>query len=158
MADCSCSGTCWGSCKWDCLGCSGCSGCSSCKGTCKGTCTASCSTACNTTCSGATQTTNLEKLVLNETMKKEDITNIETAVKFEVVDRRGKTLTNQDIIFLDKEAINAEKVNKIITNLKQTGQTPLYNATAGELSLKVLAEDLIAKIIAANKVTINLPL
>lgn len=156
----SCSG-CWGSCWGSCDGCTGCSSCSgtcsgsctSCSG-CSGSCTNTCKTACNATCTGNTQTTNINNLTLTDNLTANDISKIENAIKFEVVDRRGKTLTNT-VVFSQGSIIDTEKIEKIITNLKQAGQTSTV-PTKGSYILKALAEDLIAKIKAANNVTINL--
>ena len=177
-----CHSTCWGYCKYECTSCSGsgcvgnCYGCSgSCSGTCSGscsgsctntctgscsggcstTCTASCSTACNTTCTGATQSTNLEKLgSINEIILSNDIVNINTAITFEVVNRRGSSVT--DVTFAPGDLIDDAKIATLIANLKKAGQTAAYAATEGKPTLKVLIEDLVAKITAANKVQINI--
>lgn len=150
-----CSGGCSSGCQSSCSGCSGsCDGCSGCGSGCASTCTGGCKTACNSTCSGKTQDTNIAKLTLDAIMKQKDITNIATAIKFEVVNRRGKTLSNT-LSFAVGELIDDGKITKLIANLEQTGQLTDYTAKAGSEALKALATDIIAKIKAANKVTIK---
>ena len=168
----SCSG-CSGSCSGRCLGCSSCSGtcsgCSSCSGTCSGTCSGcsgscsgtcsscsgTCDTACNKTCTGKTQTTNINKLTLNEKIMQKDIANIKTAIDFEVVNRRGITLPYK-VTFNQSEQLDDTKITQIIANLKKAGQTSAYTASAGSKALKDLALDLIQKIKNANNATIGL--
>lgn len=147
----SCSGCsgCGYSCSYNCSGCSGCSGCSSCSGT--------CNTACNSTCNTTVQATNIANLTLNDYFMASDITKIKDAIKFEVVDRRGKTLANT-VTFSAGEMLDDAKITKIIANLAQAGQTAAYSASGGATALKVLGTDLIAKIKAANNATVGLPL
>lgn len=161
-----CSGGCGGGCKGTCKGyCSGCSGCGgdcsydctySCSGGCS-SCSGSCSTACNTTCKTTVQATNIANLTLNDKFMQSDITKIKDAIKFEVVDRRGKTLS-YTVTFAVGEAIDDAKITQIIANLKQAGQTASYSASAGSSALKDLGTDLIAKIKAANNEKVGLPL
>lgn len=179
-----CSGTCSGQCKgckgcsgcgyscsYSCSGCSGycsgsCSGCSGyCSGYCSGTCSGSCqgctscsgtcNTACNATCTGGTQTTNINNLTLNDKMTASDMTKIKDAIAFEVTNRRGGSLS-YTVTFSQGEAIDDAKITQIIANLSQAGQTASYSASVGATALKALASDLIAKIKAANNVTIGL--
>lgn len=158
----SCSGSCGGACSYNCTygcanycaydctyGCSGCRGCSSCSGT--------CNTACNTTCKTTVQATNIANLSLNDVMLTNDITKIKDAIKFEVVDRRGKSLS-YTVTFAAGEAIDDTKITRIIANLAQAGQTASYSASAGATALKALGTDLIAKIKAANNAEVGLPL
>lgn len=177
----SCSGTCTGKCSGctSCTSCKGCSGCSgSCKGYCSGcsgcgydcsynctyscsggcsSCSGSCNTACNTTCNTTVQTTNIANLTLNDKFMQSDITKIKDAIKFEVVDRRGKTLS-YTVTFATGEAIDDAKIAQIIANLAQAGQTASYSASAGSSALKALGTDLITKIKAANNTEVGLPL
>ena len=176
----SCSGSCTGckgcsgcgySCSYNCSGCSGgctgcgyscsynCSGCSGyCSGYCSGGCTGcsgTCNTACNSTCTGGTQTTNINNLTLNDKMTASDMTKIKDAIAFEFVNRRGGSLS-YTVTFTAGEAIDDAKITQIIANLSKAGQTASYSASAGATALKALASDLIAKIKAANNVTIGL--
>lgn len=161
-----CISSCVNGCRYYCGdACTG--GCSSCSGSCQGTCTAtcadncsggckgSCSTACNTTCSGQTQTTNINKLNLNEQFKASDIQNIITAANFEVSDRRGTSLAH-NVSISAGEALDDTKINQIIDVIKQTGFTPSETATAGSLVLKTLGQNLIDKIKEANNQEIKL--
>lgn len=140
-----CSGTCTATCANDCTG--------GCKGSCKNTCTGGCNTACNSTCSGGQQNTNINALSANEILTTSDMTKLATAIKFEVVNRRGGSYTN--VTFAAGDLIDDAKINTLIANLKKAGQTAAYSATAGNTALKVLLTDLIAKVKAANKVTIK---
>lgn len=140
-----CSGTCTATCANDCTG--------GCKGSCKNTCTGGCNTACNSTCSGGQQNTNINALSANEILTTSDMTKLTTAIKFEVVNRRGGSYTN--VTFAAGDLIDDAKINTLIANLKKAGQTAAYSATAGNTALKVLLTDLIAKVKAANKVTIK---
>lgn len=149
MSACSgyCSGTCSTYCGNNCTG--GCkSGCSGCDGTCKG--------ACNKTCDSGAQADNIALLSLNEKILASDINNIITAIEFEVVDRRDLDLANA-VTFAQGDLLNAAKIEKIIDNLEQTGQTAAYSASSGDKVLKVLAEDLIQKIKNANNELVGLP-
>lgn len=163
-----CSGTCKGTCTGSCSG--GCKGtCTGCKGTCKGTCTGSCGDSCsggckngcagcegycigtcNSTCIAGEQSENIAKLSLSSNILASDINNIAKAIEFEVVNRRGLDLANA-VTFYRADLLDSEKINKIIQNLEQTGQVAAYSATDGEKALKVLAQDLIDLIKAANE-------
>lgn len=140
-----CSGTCTATCANDCTG--------GCKGSCKNTCAGGCNTACNSTCSGGQQNTNINALSANEILTTSDMTKLATAIKFEVVNRRGGSYTN--VTFAAGDLIDDAKIATLIANLKTAGQTAAYSATAGNTALKVLLTDLIAKVKAANKVTIK---
>ena len=146
-----CSGSCVGYCSTycgsNCTG--GCkSGCSGCDGTCKGTC--------NITCEGETQATNIAALSLQDKIMASDITNIATAIEFEVVNRRGLDLANI-VTFTRGDLLDNTKITQLIENLQQTGQTAAYSAGQGEKALKVLAEDLINLIKAANDELVPVP-
>ena len=159
----SCSGKCKATCKDDCNntckgGCTSCSGtctgtCTGCSGTCSSTCTGGCTGACNATCTGQTQSTNINALSANEILTTSDMTKLATAIKFEVVNRRGGSYTN--VTFAAGDLIDDAKIATLIANLKTAGQTAAYSATAGNTALKVLLTDLIAKVKAANNVTIK---
>lgn len=84
-----------------------------------------------------------------------DITNIKTAIEFEVVNRRGIALP-YNVTFSQGEQLDDTKITQIIENLKKAGQTPAYTASAGSPALKNLALDLIQKIKDANNATIGL--
>lgn len=140
-----CSGTCTATCANNCTG--------GCKGSCNNTCTGGCNTACNSTCSGGQQNTNINALSANEILTTSDMTKLATAIKFEVVNRRGGSYTN--VTFAAGDLIDDAKIATLIANLKKAGQTAAYSATAGNTALKVLLTDLIAKVKAANKVTIK---
>lgn len=161
-----CISSCVNGCRYYCGdACTG--GCSSCSGSCQGTCTAtcadncsggckgSCSTACNTTCTGQTQTTNINKLNLNEQFKASDIQNIITAANFEVQDRRGTSLAH-NVNINAGEVLDDTKINQIIDIIKQTGFTPSETASEGSLVLKTLGQNLIDKIKEANNQEIKL--
>ena len=151
-----CSGTCEGGCSGYCTSCSG-----KCKATCKddcnntcsSTCTGGCTGACNATCTGGQQSTNINALSANEILTTSDMTKLATAIKFEVVNRRGSSYTN--VTFAAGDLIDDAKIATLIANLKKAGQTAAYSATAGNTALKVLLTDLIAKVKAANNVTIK---
>ena len=151
-----CTGYCEGYCS-GCSGCSGsCTGCSgACKSSCKGTCGQTCSSSCNSTCKSGTQATNLTKLdSINETLKASDMTNLITAVNFEVVNRRSGTVTS--VTISAGESVDDAKIATIIANIKKASQTPSQSATAGATVNKTLINDLIAKVKAANNETIKL--
>lgn len=159
----SCSGDCEATCRDDCNntckgGCTGCSGtctgtCTGCSGTCSNTCTGGCTGACNASCKGGQQNTNINALSANEILTTSDMTKLATAIRFEVVNRRGGSYTN--VTFAAGDLIDDGKINTLIANLKKAGQTAAYSATAGNTALKVLLTDLIAKVKAANNVTIK---
>lgn len=159
----SCSGDCEATCRDDCNntckgGCTGCSGtctgtCTGCSGTCSNTCTGGCTGACNASCSGGQQNTNINALSANEILTTSDMTKLATAIKFEVVNRRGGSYTN--VTFAAGDLIDDAKIATLIANLKKAGQTAAYSATAGNTALKVLLTDLIAKVKAANNATIK---
>lgn len=159
----SCSGDCEATCRDDCNntckgGCTGCSGtctgtCTGCSGTCSSTCTGGCTGACNATCTGGQQSTNINALSANEKLTTSDMTKLATAIKFEVVNRRGGSYT--EVTFAAGDLIDDAKINTLIANLKKAGQTAAYSATAGNTVLKVLLTDLIAKVKEANKATIK---
>ena len=81
------------------------------------------------------------------------MTKLATAIKFEVVNRRGGSYTN--VTFAAGDLIDDAKIATLIANLKKAGQTAAYSATAGNTVLKVLLTDLIAKVKEANKATIK---
>ena len=143
----SCSGKCKATCKDDCNNtCKG--GCTSCSGTCSSTCTGGCTGACNATCTGGQQSTNINALSANEILTTSDMTKLTTAIKFEVVNRRGGSYT--EVTFAAGDLIDDAKIATLIANLKTAGQTAAYSATAGSTALKVLLTDLIAKVKEAN--------
>lgn len=150
-----CSGKCTATCADNCSG--GCKGSctATCANDCTGGCKGSCSTACNATCTGQTQSTNINKLTLNEQFKASDIQNIITAANFEVQNRRGTSLAHNVSISTD-ELLDDTKINQIINVIKQTGFTPSNTATAGSIALKTLGQNLIDKIKEANNQQVNL--
>lgn len=144
-----CYQDCGSSCNQNCA--PGCGGdCSAyCANSCNGACTAACKESCDSTCNYAcinqTQTTNINKLILNKKLKAEDIQRISDAIKFEVVDRRDGTLT-YDINISKAEKLNYSKMNQIESNLVQLEQKPVYSAKIKNKAILLLAEDLIKKI------------
>ena len=146
-----CSSTCQGGCGNDCN--TTCT--ATCADNCSGSCKNSCSTACNTTCSGQTQTTNINKLAIDDYFKASDISNIITAANFEAQNRRGLTLAH-NVKISSGELLDDTKINQIINVIKQSGQTPNRNAVQDETAFKALAQELINKIKLANSQQINL--
>lgn len=150
--DCTCGADCTTSCEGHCaFYCSDGRCDEGCYDSCYGSCKTGCNTACNSTCSGKTQKANLDKLILNNgPFTAEFMNNINTAVNFEVINRRGLSPIVQNIVFKNKEKIDDEKINNIIQNLKQTEQNISQSANEKTLASKKFIQDIINTITAAN--------
>ena len=175
----SCTGGCGGGCKGctsctdTCSGCgsgcaSSCTGqCKGCSGTCKDTCTGGCgsgcdggckgdcSTACNATCVGATQSANLEKLILTKKFEANNISDIINFIEFEALNRRGIEITDLSVSVMD--ILDDEIINSIIDNLAIL-EYPINQVKVEQAAIasKPIIKEIIAKAKEANAEAIYL--
>ena len=147
----SCSGGCQGNCRNTCTG--GCQGsctatcandCSSgCKGSCTQSCVGTCANACNTGCSGQATTTLYNNLTLDVWMKSGNINDIATFI-YNEANRRGKGPSSVSTSY--GEGISYSKINTMISNLAKAGQSISNTSSTGNISLRILGEELITKV------------
>lgn len=142
----SCWGGCTGSCESGCMEASigGGTGCDNCADS----CTANCSDSCNDQCDGKVQDENIGyiKNGLHKKFLKSDIKNIKKCIEHEAK-RRGENPIS--INFSNKEKLNSEKINQLITNLEKAGQDLSVSAEGKRKALESLGQTLVDKVMAA---------
>lgn len=152
-----CSG-CGGTCKNGCTSCTGgCSSCtSSCTGGCKETCTNGCKETCKTGCGNqctGKDMASIGNLTLDKFMNASNISEILTAINYEVTRRAAKD-SLKEISFSSGDHIDDEKINLLISNFNLLGHK-LENQSEGKKSLETIAQEIVDKIKIAWKENYN---